>query len=383
MTIPRVVYWNTIPSPYLVDRFNVVADRGILDFEAWFDQRNHPAYRWEIDESQWRFRYRYLPSVGVGNRRITLPTPVFGTHLPDVLVSLYAQPSFLIGSTVARKRGVRTAFWAQVTRDAWVPRQKWKERVKQFAFPRVDATLGSGEESRSFAMRYGTPPERAMTLPHVVDSAHFRAGRSAALHERDNIRASIGLRGVTFVYVGRLWWGKGLGHLLNAFAVLQRRLDEEISLMFIGDGPDETSLRQRIPSEGIRNVIFANFQQHSELPRFLTASDVFVFPTLGDPYGLVVDEAMATSLPVISTSAAGEIRDRVTEGIEGFIVPPADSAALMERMEVLARDELLRMRMGLAAAEKMHDSTPLRWAIDFEKVIEQVLNRDPSRDDRR
>lgn len=383
MKRPLVVYWNNIPTPYLIDRFNAVADCGSLDFEAWFDHRDHPAYRWMLDESQWRFRYRYLPSIGVGNRRMTLPTPVFGFDLPDVLVSLYAQPSFLVGSTVAQMRGVRTAFWAQVTYDSWVARRQWKERVKRLAFSRVDGTLGSGQESRSFAMRYGTPPELAMTVPHVIDSDHFRSGRTAALPERDNIRASIGLLGITFVYVGRLWWGKGLGHLLNAFAVLQRRLDVEISLMFVGDGPDEMSLRQRIASEGIGNVIFANFQQHSELPKFLTASDVFVFPTLGDPYGLVVDEAMATSLPVISTSAAGEIHDRVTDGIEGFIVPPADSAALMERMEVLARDELLRTRMGLAAAAKMQDSTPLRWAIDFETVIAQVLNRGRSRARRR
>ena len=80
---------------------------------------------------------------------------------------------------------------------------------------------------------------------------------------------------------------------------------------------------QRICAErGIRNVIFAGFFQKAELPRLYAAADVFVFPTLGDPYGLVVDEAMACSLPIISTSAAGEIRDRVESGVNGFVVPP-------------------------------------------------------------
>lgn len=369
----RVVYWNSIPSPYLAERFNAVASRGRFDFEVWFNRRTGHDRSWQIDESQWYFRYRYLPSVLAGGHQFNFPTPLFSCDSPDVLISLYADPSFLLGWLVARQRGVRTAFWAQVTYDRWVPRRAWKEQIKHFVFSRVDATFGSGEESRAFAMRYGVPPDRAMTLPHVIDGDHFRSGREVALQSRDALRESLGLRGITFVYVGRLWWGKGLNYLLDAFAVLQRRLDAEISLLLVGDGPDEPELRRQCLTEGIRNVVFAGFRQKPELPHYLTAADVFVFPTLGDPYGLVVDEAMASSLPVLSTSAAGEIRERIEEGVHGFVVPPENSAALLEGMERLAGDGTLRYRMGQAAAARMADSSPERWAADFERGVERIL----------
>jgi glycosyltransferase involved in cell wall biosynthesis len=300
--------------------------------------------------------------------------PLLRRDLPDLLVSLYAEPSFLLGWAIARGRGVRTAFWCEVTFDRWVQRHPCKERLKRSIFPRVDATLGSGEQSRAFAMRYGVRPERALLLPHVIDVAHFVAGREKAVPGRDRARAELGLRGTVFLYVGRLWWGKGLEHLVDAFSALQRRTEEEVSLLLAGDGPEEAHLRARTQAEGLRNVVFVGFVQKPDLPRYYTMADAFVFPSLGDPYGLVVDEAMACSLPVISTSAAGEIGDRIEDGVNGYIVPPENSAALLDRMEVLAHDQGLRARMGEASARRIAGHTPERWADDFEQAAERILS---------
>ncbi|AER56169.1 hypothetical protein DSC_07590 [Pseudoxanthomonas spadix BD-a59] len=56
---PFVVYWNNIPSPYMVERFNALADRNPFEFEAWFNDRIHSDRSWTVDEAAWRFRYRY------------------------------------------------------------------------------------------------------------------------------------------------------------------------------------------------------------------------------------------------------------------------------------------------------------------------------------
>ena len=121
--------------------------------------------------------------------------------------------------------------------------------------------------------------------------------------------------------------------------------------------------------------MFAGFHQKRELPKFYAMADVFVFPTLGDPYELVVDEAMACSLPVISTSAAGEINDRIEEGINGYIVPPEDCDALATRMLQLAQNPALRESMGEASAKKMQGHTPEKWAEDFERMVGYLLGR--------
>jgi glycosyltransferase involved in cell wall biosynthesis len=354
--VTRVVYWNNIPAPYMVDRFNALARRGRLDFEAWFSQRTHADRSWDVDERTWEFSYRYL--------RARLPLPLLRQR-PDLLVSLYGEPEFVAGFLLARARGIRTAFWSEVTFDRWQPRRRWREALKRYLFTRVDGVITAGEDGRAFARRYGTSAERVFLAPHAVDVEFF--AREAAAAPRDEARRELGVHGTTFVYVGRLWRGKGLTVLLDAFARVRR--DHESTLLLVGDGEDEAELRARAGD----GVVFAGFRRQAELPRVYAAADVFVFPTLGDPYGLVVDEAMASGLPLVSTTAAGEIGARVEHGRTGLLVPPDDVDALAGALAALAADPEQRRALGAAAAPHVAGRTPERWAEDFERAVGGIL----------
>jgi glycosyltransferase involved in cell wall biosynthesis len=369
---PRVVYWNNIPAPYMVERFNAVANRGNLDLEVWFSTRTESDRSWLVEEESWRFPHRYLPAIP-GRRTSTIPLAPLRTP-PNVLVSLYARPSFMLGSTAARLRGVRIAYWVEVTFDAWVRRRWWKERLKSELLPRADGILTAGRDGAEFAMRYGVSPERIFTVPHVIDFDRYAKGSARARRSRDKLRAQLGLDGVTFAYVGRLWTGKGLDQLLDAFGTVQREDAHDVSLLLVGDGTDEARLRRRCADEGFENVVFAGFHDGDALPTLYAAADVFVFPTLGDPFGMVVLEAMACGLPVISTSAAGEIADRIDEGVNGFVVPPGDTEALRARMELLAGDESLRRRLGDAATSRVAGQSPHLWAEAFEEAVDKLLS---------
>ena len=369
---PRVIYWNNIPAPYMVERFNALVERGNLDLEAWFSTRTESDRSWQVAEESWRFAHRYLPTIP-GRRASAVPVPAFRAR-PDVMVSLYASPSFVLGSTVARLRGIRIAYWVEVTFDAWITRMRWKERLKSALLPRADGILTAGRDGAAFAMRYGASPERIFTVPHVIDFERYAQGSARARASREAVRAELGLYGVTFAYVGRLWSGKGLDQLLDAFAGLERKSTLEVSLLLVGDGIDEARLRKRCADEGLEGVVFAGFHDGDALPRLYAAADVFVFPTLGDPFGMVVLEAMACGLPVISTSAAGEIADRIDEGVNGFVVPPGEAEPLRARMELLARDESLRSRMGEAASTKVAGQSPHLWAEAFEEGVDKLLS---------
>jgi glycosyltransferase involved in cell wall biosynthesis len=140
----------------------------------------------------------------------------------------------------------------------------------------------------------------------------------------------------------------------------------------VGDGVDEGRYRAR--AADLPNVVFAGFAQKPDLPRWYGLADVMVFPTLGDPYGHVVAEAMAAGLPVIATENAGEIRERVLDGETGFIVPAADSDALLGQMRRLAFDPDQRRRMGERGYEKMRPRTIEWWAGEFEAMVESIVN---------
>jgi glycosyltransferase involved in cell wall biosynthesis len=368
----RVVYWNNIPAPYMVDRFNAIAVRGNLEFEAWFSARTEPDRSWSVDEDTWGFRFQYLPGITVRSRPFAFAPKLFGSALPDVLVGLHADPGFLASHTLARARGVRTVFWVTPTFDAWIHRRKWKEAIKRGAFAHVAAIFTTGADGTAFAERYGAARERIFVLPHFVDCSYLTSQLRNASVERGAVRAELGIRGLAYLYVGRLWRGKGLDYLIDAFAKFVSETGLEATLVLVGDGPEESRLRQRADEERLR-VVFAGFHQRDQLSRIYAAADVFVFPTLGDPFGHVVEEAMSCGLPVISTSAAGEIRSRMSDGHDGFIVPPGDSCALFERMEVLAKNKSLRDDVGRAAAERVRDRGVDDWAAEFESAIDSVL----------
>jgi len=359
----------------MVERFNALEKRGNMDFEAWFNDRTESDRSWDINESDWKFRYRYIPTTTFFGKVMHWPLPIVNNKGINVLVSLYARPSFITGWVIARLKGVKTGFWVEVTFDSWVKRTALKELIKKWLFSRVDGIITVGDDGKKFSERYGASSDNIYFAPHVIDVEHYKGQSEAILPKLSQFREQIGLRGFTFIYVGRLWRGKGVNYLLDAFEKVQRVSQEEISLLLVGDGPAEGELKRWCEVKAVRNVVFAGFQQKKLLPQFYAMADVFVFPTLGDPYGLVVDEAMACSLPVISTSSAGEIKLRVVEEVNGFIVSPEDSGSLADRMLHLVRNPVLCAQMGEASLKMIEGRTPEKWAEDFESIVYSMLRK--------
>ncbi len=369
---PTVVYWNNIPSPYIIDRLNALHERGTLDLEVWFSERREPDRSWQVDESTWKFRYRYLPEFRLGRFRMRLPFRLFRLR-PDLILSLYGTSEYMLGWVIAKLLRIKTGIRVLKIFDSWFPRHWAKELLKHFLFRFVDVVETAGTDGKEYAVSYGIAPERVKIVPHTVNVEVLLPAVTRARANREQWKADLGLTGVVFLYVGRLWSGKGVDSLIDAFAMLTRTCEEDVSLLLVGDGQDEAELRSKVERLALSNVCFAGFREQDELAAMFAVSDVFVFPTLGDPYGLVVDEAMACGLPVISTTAAGEITDRVEEGVSGHLVPPGAPEELASRMAWLAGDATQRSKMGSEAARKVADHTPEAWASGFEELVQQTL----------
>ena len=364
----RVLFWNSIPSPYIVERFNVIARRANVDLHVCFNERIQPDRSWDVDESRWEFPYSYLQRSRLGGLQV--PLPQLRRLQPDLLITLYENLSFVFGALLAKQRGIKVALYAMKVFDTWRPVRRHRELAKRWLFPRVDAFEVPGPDGAAYVRRYGAPAGRVWAFPDPVDVQHFALGARQARQDTD-ARRRLGLTGCVYLYVGRLWSGKGIDYLLDAYA----RLSAEgvpASLVLVGDGVDEARYRAR--AAGLPNVVFPGFVQMPDLPRWYGLADVLVFPTLGDPYGLVVEEAMAAGLPVIATENAGEIRERMLDGETGFIVPAADSDALLDRMRGLAFDPERRRCMGERGYERIRPRTNEWWAGEFEAMVQCIVD---------
>jgi len=236
-------------------------------------------------------------------------------------------------------------------------------------FKRVSAIETPGNDGKNYAISSGADQNKIYIATHTVDIEYVAHKSILLTEERNRLRDANQLKGTVFLYVGRLWWGKGIEYLLEAFNIVQQQCQGSTSLLLLGDGAAEEGLKQICNDSKIKNVIFAGYIQKNELPIYYGISDVFVFPTLGDPYGIVVDEAMACALPIISTTEAGEIRDRVKDDENGYIVQPEDSAGLANAMLKLVDNQPLRRQMGEKSRQIISNHTPEQWAIDIENMV--------------
>jgi glycosyltransferase involved in cell wall biosynthesis len=205
-----------------------------------------------------------------------------------------------------------------------------------------------------------------------VDVAHFGGARAVSSTDRATGRRSLGLRGTVVIYVGRLWSGKGVDLLLDAFDRLLAD-DLDVSLLLVGDGPDEAAYRRR--TAGNDRVVFAGFQQRERLPWHYALADVMAFPTLGDPNGLVVEEALAAGVPVVSSNAAGNIERRLPLDGPGRIFVSEDLDALTTTLREVVDDAAARTAMADQAAASVAGMTPERYAEDFEALVFGLLTQ--------
>jgi len=114
----------------------------------------------------------------------------------------------------------------------------------------------------------------------------------------------------------------------------------------VGDGPERRHLKRLIRRLGLNNVFLFGFQRQEELPKFYGVSDALVLPSMDEPWGLVVNEAMAAGLPVWVSNRAGCAPDLLEDGGNGCSFNPMDVdsiAAALARFSLLTEEQLLRM----------------------------------------
>jgi len=235
--------------------------------------------------------------------------------------------------------GGRLPWREQVFGSMVIPAERWAFRA-----PGQTVIAISNALSKDLQRLYGVDADRIVVIPHGVDRKQFHPG-VRALH-REQVRDELALPSdaVVFLYVGDL--RKGFEPAIRALP----RVANAILVGVSRTPPD--AFAATAEAEGVADrVTLAPATDRVE--RFYGAADVLVLPTPYDAFGMVLTEAMASGLPVITTPMAGA-SELVTPGVEGVLVESAtDVDALSAAMRTLASDAVGRARMGEAAATLM------------------------------
>ena len=224
------------------------------------------------------------------------------------------------------------------------------------------AAVPAIEQEQPIGLKLGIAGHRIWRGYDVVDNAHFAEGAARARAEADARRAALALPTRYFLYVGRFAPEKNLAFLLDAFAGACRvSAFDGWSLVLVGSGRLKGELRARAAPLGER-VRWIPFQQIDQLPAYYGLAEGLILPSLMEPWGLVVNEAMAAGLPVVVSRQCGCASDLVFPGVNGAIVDEKDVAGLTETLVALSRDEARRQRYGERSARLVEAFSLETWA---------------------
>jgi glycosyltransferase involved in cell wall biosynthesis len=217
-------------------------------------------------------------------------------------------------------------------------------------------TVPSSFARRSF-VEMGVPAEKVRTIPYGVRLESF-----AKVADPPPDRFEV-------LFAGQISLRKGVPYLLEAFARLRHPAKR---LRLAGSvAPDLKQVLGRLPQQ---HVEFLGSVPQTQLARIMSESHVLVLPSIEDGFGLVLSQALACGCPILaSTNTGGD--DLIADGVEGFIVPIRDAAALTDRMQRLADDPALQQRMSEAALARVQHLGGWREYGDRWEALLQTLTQ--------
>jgi phosphatidylinositol alpha-mannosyltransferase len=231
-------------------------------------------------------------------------------------------------------------------------------------FKRLDALIAVSEAAHHFA--YQMFPGNYQMIANGIDLKRF--GKAT----EDNINLSDPAKKLTILFVGRLDKRKGFSHLFEAFVKLKPDYPQ-LKLQVIGPFEAKTHYpyRKIAWSQGVTDIEFVGYVSQARLPTFYHQADIFCAPSTGfESFGIVLLEAMAAELPIVTSNIAG-YRSVVTDGQEGLLTPPGQPDQLAEALRQLIDQPELRRRMGQLGRLKANQFS---WNLIVDKTLELYDN---------
>ncbi|MCC0176426.1 glycosyltransferase family 4 protein [Waterburya agarophytonicola K14] len=260
------------------------------------------------------------------------------------------------------------------------PRQWWKELLKsQLYIKKYDAGLVGSQQHKDYLVKLGFAEEKIFLGYDVVDNEYFSTGASRARQDIISTRKrepNIPHKSYFFT-ANRLIERKNIARLIEAYALYDREINSEDSwdLVVCGSGQELDNIQTIVNNYKLENrVHFPGFITYDRTPDWYGLASAFVHPAIQEQWGLVVNEACAAGLPILSSNTVGATRELVVEGKNGYLFNPEDKQDManallkIHRLESASRD-----RLGIASQTIVKKYHPSVFARGIFAAIDSTL----------
>lgn len=289
-------------------------------------------------------------------------------HKIDLIHAQWAFPSGFVA--VLTEKVLKIPFLVTTQgAEFFISKPTFIKKIIRYVLQKAECVMPVSYHMYKRAIVYGADKNSLFVIPNAVDTKTFSKSNN-------NGRSELGIDPDNYVIltVRRLVHEKKVDVLIQAFAKFAES-KSKVNLVIIGDGPERKKLENLARKLDVADkAIFIGWIDNKNLPKYYNISDVYVLSTVQEGLSLSLLEAMSCGLPVICTNIVGN-PEVVSDGKNGFLVPPNDPNAICERLGYLYDNPNLATEMGKKAAKFINQNYSLKViGKRIKDVYEKVVN---------
>lgn len=349
MNSKKIVFLNYIPSPYRVDFFNEL--NKFCDLTVIFYYPGMPNTPWQDFEKKREFKHVFLFEKASKLRGIINLLKLLKRHKQDtIVIGGYAMAAEIIAIFFLKFFKINFILNSD---GGFVTHGFFKTILKKRLIQSATYWLSTGVNTTKTLLYYGA--KTSNIFEYHFSSIRKNEVLSDVLNDSTITKLKNELKLETnifyIVFVGQLVQRKGVDVLLKSLAFID---DKKIEIIIIGAGEEENSLKEYLNIQKDSNKVhFLGKLSKDLVLKYLKVSDFFVFPSREDIWGLVLNEAIANGLPIISTSRVGSAYSLISPSKNGFIIDADNPIILAETINRLVLKDLILMKKNsIAIAQK-------------------------------
>lgn len=356
------------PTPYILGLIKNIILIFIGQIDIVFLKEN-ASQNWNLELDN---KYLVLPDNKL-KRILTITRLILKNKYNVVHIAGWSEPTFLFAMFLSKIRSIPVS----VESDTPIPHEtkRCKKIIKRIVYPPVfsliNIFLPGGTRQAKYIEYFGVDTKRIIPVQMTVDVDAIRKYVQALYsHDRTRIRKlyNIEEEDIVYLFVGRLETHKGI---LNLIAVFEEIKDKNLKLLIVGDGSLRCSIETVVKTRD--NIRYAGRLSENSLIDTYYAADVLVLPSHFEPWGLVVNEAMAVGKPVIVSDRVGCIDDLITDE-NGAIIKSDDIDDLRSTIIWLSGLPDLREKMGNKARQIIANWTLENEAENICNAWKQIIS---------
>ncbi|MCX5701463.1 MAG: glycosyltransferase family 4 protein [Candidatus Omnitrophica bacterium] len=373
----KIVLITNIIAPNIISVFNAISDHPEVDLKVIFLAENETNRKWNIYWDEIKFNYSVLKSFCIFIQSWEMPIYFnFGfwktltKFKPDAIcVSGYHYLVTIEALLYARINEIPITLWSESHLLSGFIKNSLADLYKKNIISRFDSYITCGTAAKRQNIYYGAKPEKIVMGSNSVDLEWFMK-KHKEIQDNEISQMKRKYPSKNILYVGAFIKRKGVISLIAAFEKLDMA---NVGLILVGEGKEKDKYLKYIKEYNIKNVFFEGFVQKEDIVKYYKLADVFVLPSFNETWGLVVNEAMACGLPVLSSKYAGVTEDLVKEGVNGYSFSPNKIDELVEKLKFILSNNELREKMGAKSLEIIKDKTVWNYANKILEAIELAL----------